>query len=166
MPKHKTRFSVTNRELTLAVAFAVMGFAFSTRTFLLWMNELNPFEGLIIYYIILYSSLYVLSKAGLTVFGLKITKVTQQIGLLMITFAFFVTVNFSSAWTTIATGGNPAAVSKIYWGDEDGCLFYLYGLVFPWASAEILRLLTYVVSPAALALIGSYFVSGKVKLGL
>lgn len=166
MPKHKTHFKLTGKEIWLAIALAVMGFVFSTRTFLLYMNGLNPFEGLIVYYIILYSSLYVLSKAGLTVFGFKITRFTQTMGLLMITFAFFVTVNFSSAWTTIATGGNPANVSTVYWQDEDGSLYFLYSILLPWASAEVIRILTYVVSPALLSLLGGFLVSGKIKLGV
>ena len=163
-PKRKTHFGLTGREIWLATALALMGFAFSTRTWLLWENTLNPIQGLIVYYIILYGSLFALSRLGLTVFGIKIDKPLQTFGLLCITFGFFCVVDMSSAWTTIATGGNTATVSPIYWQCEDGAVYYIWNLILPWASAEILRLLTYVFTPAVLALIGSYFVSGKIKL--
>lgn len=142
-----------------------MGFAFSARTWLGWLNGLNPLQGLIVYYIILYASLYVLSKAGLTVFGIKIDKPLQTFGLLLITFSFFITVNMSSAWTSIATGGNPKAVSSIYFQDEDGSAYFVWSLLFPMADPYILRLLTYAFTPFILSLVGGFLVRGKIKLG-
>jgi hypothetical protein len=157
-----TKLRVTSKEFTIAVILAFMGFVFSTRQFLLWLDAMNPLQGLIVYYVILYSSLYALSRMGLTVFGFKISKVSQSLGLLIITFAFFVTVNFSSAWTTIATGGNPNAVSTIYYQDEDGVLFWLWSQMVP--NVDLCRIMTYVVSPFILTLLGTLLVSGRIKI--
>jgi RsiW-degrading membrane proteinase PrsW (M82 family) len=84
---------LTEREAALAAAIGFMGFAFTTRTWLLWLNELNPIQGIIVYYVILYCALYLLSRLKLVVFGITIDEPIQTIGLLMVTFAFFSTGN-------------------------------------------------------------------------
>jgi hypothetical protein len=162
MPKHKTHFSVTNRELTLAVAFAVMGFAFSTRTWLLFLNGLNPLNGLIVYYIVLYASLYGLSRLGLVLFGVKIDKPLQTLGLLCITFAFFITVDWTSQYGANVTG-HPN-ISNIFLQDEDGMAWWAWSLIIP--NLELCRIMTFVVTPFLLALAGGALVSKKVRLGL
>jgi hypothetical protein len=128
------------------------------------MNQLNPLQGLVIYYIIVFITLYGLSKLGLTVFGLKISSVTQTLGLLMVAFAFFIVADWSSAWTNIAVYGNVQNVSTVYLQCEDGATYFVWSWLLPWADAEILRLLTYVFSPFVIALLGGLLVSKKIKL--
>lgn len=164
MPKHhhKTRFSVTNRELSLAVAFAVMGFAFSTRTWLLFLNGLSPLGGLLVYYLVLYASLYGLSRLGLVLFGVKIDKPLQTLGLLLITFSFFLTVDWTSQWGAIVTGH--LNISNIFLQDEDGVTFWAWSLLIP--NLEVCRIMAFVVTPFLLTLGGGALVSKKVRLGL
>lgn len=162
MPKHKTRFSITNRELTLAVAFAVMGFAFSTRTWLLFLNGLNPLNGLIVYYLVLYASLYGLSRLGLVLFGVKIDKPLQTLGLLCITFAFFITVDWTSQYGANITG-HPN-ISNIFLQDEDGVCFWAWNQIIP--DLYLCRIMAFTVTPFLLCLFGGALVSKKVRLGL
>lgn len=155
---------LTSKEIGLAVGLALMGFVFSTREFLLWLNVLNPFSGMIVYYLILFAVLYVLSRLDLVVFGFKIKNLQQTFGLLLITFAFFITVDFTSPYVQYVTMGNLTGASQIFYQCEDGAMWFLFSQVLPWASIEVIRLLTYVFTPFILTLIGGLLVSGKIHL--
>jgi hypothetical protein len=160
MKKH-THFKVTGKEVWLAVALAVMGFVFSTREYLLFLDSLSPFEGLIIYYVVLYISLYALSKLGLVIFGFKVQSLVQTAGLLMVTFSFFLVVDWTSGWVGIVTG--KPNISNVFLQDEDGAVWWLWSQVI--SNAELCRFATFVFTPFALALSGGLLVSKKVKLG-
>jgi hypothetical protein len=155
---------LTLREVSLAVAIAVLGFAFSAREWLLFLDSLDPFKGLIVYYVILYVCLYILSRLDLVVFGFKIKDAMQTLGLLMITFAFFICVDWESPYVQFATGRNVEGISPVLFQSEDGAVWFLWQSALPWLSVDALRLLTYVVTPLLLALVGGLLVSGKVQL--
>jgi len=155
---------ITGRELKLAVALALMGFVLSEARFILWLDTLNPLEGLIIYYIILYASLYTLSKAGLVVFNVRIEDPAQTFGLLLVTFSFFLTCDWESPYVQIITRGSIGNVSQVYWQAEDGACWYLWTVVMGVADIGLARILTFVVTPFALALIGCLFIEKKVQL--
>jgi hypothetical protein len=159
---HRTRFSVTNKEVALAVAFAVMGFFFSTRTWLLFLNGLSPLGGLIVYYLVLYLSLYALSQLGLVLFGVKIDKPLQTLGLLCITFAFFIVVDWTSQYGATVTG-HPN-ISVIFLQDEDGVTFWAWSQIV--SNIYLCRIMSFFVTPFLLCLLGGALVSKKVRLGL
>jgi hypothetical protein len=158
------KFELTGKEVSLAIVMAIMGFVFSTRQWILWMNTLTPFAGLVVYYIILYGAIYVLSKLGLTVFGIKIDDKLETLGLLMISFAFFIVVDWESAYIQYVTNGSLVGQSVVYLQSEDGAIWFLWSQLLPTLGAEVWRYLTYVLTPFALTLGGSLLVSGKVKL--
>jgi hypothetical protein len=158
---------LTEKEVALAVALAVLGFALSSRQWLLFLDGLNPFQGLIVYYLILYFSLYILSRLELVVFGFKIKEPLQTLGLLLITFAFFICVDWESPYVQLATRGSLETVGNItpvLFQSEDGATWFLWQQAFPWLQIETLRVLTYVLTPFVLTLIGGLLVSEKVKL--
>jgi len=152
------------RELWLAVAFALMGFAFSSREWLLFLDGLNPFQGLIVYYVIIFTSIFILSRLDLVVLGFRIRGLAQTIGLTLITFAFFITVDWESPYIQIATGRQPVDMSPVYFQAEDGAVWYAWSQILPTAGPDVLRVLTYVVTPLILALVGGFLVSEKVRL--
>lgn len=159
---------LTTREIALALAFAVLGFVFYTRTFLLAINTLNPVEGLIVYYIVIWSSLFILSKFDLVIFGIKIKSFQQTIGILLITFAFFVVVDWSSAYVQWATTGHFSGASGVFYQDEDGALWSLWSWLIPATSGVTIwidRVLAFSVSPAIIAVIGGFLTSKKPRLG-
>jgi len=165
MPKKsQNRFQLTGREFALAVVFAVMGLAFTARPFLLWMNGLNPLEGLIIYYIMLYAALYVLGKLGLVIFNIKIDDSQQTLGLLLITFAFFITVDMTSAYVQYVTTGSLTGMSNLFLQDEDGAVFWIWQQLLPWAGMNAWYLLTYAFTPFTLALSGGCLVTERIHL--
>jgi hypothetical protein len=159
--KHKLKLTV--KEFSLAIILAVMGLLFSTRGFIKFLDSVPVVVNFIIYYIILYSALFVLSKLGLTIFGFKIHHPLQTFGLLLITFAFFITVDWESPYVNIVTHGSAENVSRVYFGAEDGVTWSFWEWVGV-QSASFNRWLTYVVTPFFMALIGGYFVS-KTKIG-
>jgi hypothetical protein len=162
------KLKLTTREIALSLAFAVMGFVFYTRTFLLAINALNPIEGLFVYYIVIWSSLFVLSKLDLVVFGIKIKSLTQTIGLVLVTFSFFVVVDWSSAYVQWATTGHFTGASGIFYQDEDGFMWSVWSWIIPATSGVAIwidRVLAFSVSPAILAIFGGILTSKKPRLG-
>ena len=153
---------LTSKEFALAIVLAFMGFTFSTRQWLLFLSGLSPLEGLIIYYIILYASLYVLSRLDLVVLGIKIKEPLQTFGLLLITFAFFITVNFENPYVQLVTMGNTQGASPVFYGSEDGAVWFLVSQFV--SDIWLCRMLTFVVTPFLLTILGCLLVSGKIKI--
>jgi hypothetical protein len=164
MPGKSKKFELTGKEVSLAIVMAIMGFVFTTRPWILWLNTLTPFTGFVVYYIILYGAIYILSKLGLTVFGIKIEDKLESLGLLLITFAFFILVNWESAYIQYITNGSLAGQSVIYLQSEDGAVFWLWQQLLPSIGVEAWHYLTYVLTPFALALLGGLLISGKIRL--
>ncbi|MEM3875274.1 MAG: hypothetical protein QXU45_09120 [Candidatus Bathyarchaeia archaeon] len=156
---------LTSKEVMLAIAFALLGFALSSRQWILFLDSLNPLQGLIVYYVIIFTSIFVLSRMDLVVLGFKIRGVKQTLGLTLITFAFFIIVDWESPYIQAVTGRSVEAVSPVYFQCEDGAVWYAWSQLLPMAPVETLRLLTYVFTPLLLALLGGFLVSEKVKLG-
>ena len=82
------------RILKFVIAFALLGFLFSTKTMIIALNSLSPIKGLIIYYFILFITLELLQWFGLIIGGVKIQNIRQTIGELLIIFAFFIIVDY------------------------------------------------------------------------
>jgi hypothetical protein len=157
-------FKLTRREIYLALVFAVIGFFLTLRGFVGWLDVLTPLAGLVVYYVLLYSAIYVLSKFGLVIFGLRIEKPLQIIGLGLITFAFFMIVNWESEYVNLVTVGTSTGVSQAYWASEDGAVWYLWYHVVGVKDIEIARLLTFVLTPFLLALGGGFLLERKISL--
>lgn len=150
--------------LKIVFAFAVFGYIFSSRKFILFLNNLNPIAGLAFYYFQLFVVLEILQYFGLVIGGVKMTDLSQTIGQLLIIFAFFIIVDNESEWVQIVVGEKTKEKQncpKLYIQSEDGAVFYFWK-TFITQNEEILRLLTFVVTPAILATIGLYLTGGKV----
>jgi hypothetical protein len=155
---------LAKRELVLALCFALLGLIFYTRTFLNAINLLNPVEGLVIYYIVIWGSLFILSKFDLVIFGVKIKSFQQTFGVLLITFAFFIVVDWSSAYVQWATTGSFNGASGVLFQDEDGAVWALFSWLIPPVSNAAIwidRILAFSVTPAILAIIGGLLTSKK-----
>jgi hypothetical protein len=157
-------FKITKNELVLAITLAIGGFIFSSREFIVWLNHFNPLYGFTVYYIILYASLFVLSKFNLVIFGIKIKKPMQTLGLLLITFSFFLIVNWESCYVQTVLSGSCANVSNIYFGSEDGMTWWFWTTYVGITSVDLARLLTFVFTPFILTIIGGLLVDEKVKI--
>jgi hypothetical protein len=153
--------------LLLPVVFAILGFLFSTRTFIKNYNKLPPYGGLILYYIILTIVIITLEYFGLIIAGIEFMNFKHTLATLLIVFSFFIIVDWESCYINIVTEGNCKNVSNMYFASEDGAVYDLYNRVFP-NKHELNRILTYVVTPFILCLVGMLLLlpNQKVKLGI
>lgn len=150
--------------LKTATVFAILGYIFSSRQLIQFLNSLNPFQGLLFYYLQLFVTLEVLQYFGLVVGGVKMESLTQTIGQLLIVFAFFIIVDQESAWVAYVVGeeeGKPKDYPVVYTQAEDGAVYYLWS-TYVTPNPETARLLTFVVTPAALVVLGLMLTGGKV----
>lgn len=151
-----------NLILKTAGMFALLGWIFSSRSFILFLNQLNPFQGLLFYYLQLFVTLEVLQYFGLIIGGVPMTSLTQTIGELMMIFAFFILVDQESEWIQRVVGEKEKKEQhcpKVYLQAEDGATYYLWN-TYVTNNEEIVRFLTFVVTPAILVGIGLYLTGG------
>ena len=152
-----------NLVLKTAAAFAVIGYLFSSRQFILFLNRMNPFQGLLFYYLQLFVTLEVLQAFGLVIGGVKLQSLTQTLGELLMVFAFFILVDQESAWVAHVTGepeGKDKDYPVVYTQAEDGAVYYLW-TTYVTSNPDVARILTFVVTPAVFVAIGLVLTGGK-----
>jgi len=140
----------------LPLAFGLIGFLFSSKAWLMFISKLNPIVGLIIYYILLIVVIILLERFGLIVSGIKLDTISHTIGVVLIVFAFFITMDWQSCYVRAITG-NPCKEDTIYIYTEDGLVYYIWSRIF--TNLQVLRILTYVVTPVVLSLIGTLLIT-------
>ena len=143
--------------LKTAAVFALLGYVFSSRRFILFLNELNPLQGLLFYYIQLFVVLELLQYFGLVIGGVRLTTTMQTLGELMIVFAFFILVNQESSWVANVTEKKDFPV--IYTQSEDGAVYHFWS-TYVTKNPDVARLLTFVVTPVVLVSLGLYLTGG------
>lgn len=149
--------------LKTAGVFALLGYLFSSRKLILFLNSLNPFQGLLFYYLQLFVTLEVLQYFGLVIGGVKMQSLTQTIGELLMVFAFFIIVDQESAWVAYVVGENEGKTKDypvVYTQAEDGAVYYLWS-TYVTSNPETARLLTFVVTPTVLVVLGLLLTGGK-----
>ena len=139
---------ITNKEWTLVIVFTILGVFFSSKGILFFLESLNPFMGLIIYYGIITVTLLVLSYFEL----ITLKKPKQILGALFIIFAFFVIFNWENPYVQYVTKGNLDQASNVFYGSEDGATWYLWSNITD--SIDTIRVLTFIITPALLTLLG------------
>ena len=157
---------LTMKELCLAGVIAGLGFVFSMSEFLMFLNALNPLIGLLVNYGVVFGILFCLSRMDLVVLGFKIKKLSQTIGLMMVTFAFFITVGMSNPYVQYITTGSFDGASGVFYQGEDGAMWWLWSQLIPNTAGtlDLLRILVFIVTPCVLAMLGGLLVSEKVRL--
>jgi len=151
--------------LKLSVTFGFLGFIFSSRFWIKTIDKLTPAKGLLIYYIIIYISIYILAQLGLVIGHSKITNYIHTLGVVMILFSFFIIFNWESEYINIVTKGDfdNKKISKVYLQSEDGATFDFYYNITK--NVELSIILTFVVTPIVLTFVGSILIEKKIKLG-
>ena len=151
--------------IKLALTFGLLGFIFSSSGWIKKIDKLSPFKGLLVYYFIIYISVYVLARFGLIIGHSKITNYAHTLGVVMILFAFFIIFDWESEYINIVARGefDNRKVSKIYLQSEDGATFdFFYRLT---NNVELSRILTFIVTTIVLTFVGSMLIERKIKLG-
>lgn len=150
------------KQWSLPFILALLGFVFSTRTWILTLDSFNPVSGLFIYYIILTITLLALQYFGLIIDGVSFTGWRHLFGSILIIFSFFIVVDWTSCYDNLITKGNCDQLSSLFLSSEDGAVYYLWNKIFP--DPEMCRYLTYVLTPFVLSSIGILLITEKVRI--
>jgi len=155
---------ITKKELFLALAFGILGFLLSTRSFILFANGLNPFMGFLLYYAIVIASVFILSKLGLVIGSIKVKKVSQVIGMVLIFFAFFLIFNWTNQYFQFVVTGNTTGAANIFFNGEDGITYYFWNSIVGIHNMGIIRWLMFPLTAFVTALLGGLLVDEKINL--
>ena len=149
-------------KLKLATIFAIIGFLVTTRWWITMVNDHSPLKGIVFYYILITITVYILERLGLVINGVEFTDLRHAIGSAMILFSYFIVIRWQSCYMNMVIDDN-CDVNNIYLHSEDGATYYLWSKFIK--DPRIIRILTYVVTPFILTLVGGMLVTQKVKLG-
>jgi ABC-type branched-subunit amino acid transport system permease subunit len=142
--------------LRLAAAFAFVGFVFTSKTWLRWLHSLGPEHGLVVKWIAILVTIFLLDFADPT---LKLEHKTQAIGVVMVLAAFNMIFNYQSEWIDESGSENVQVQTP------DGALYHRartdLGL-----NPEPARLFVFVLVPFLLVFFGSRLVRNGTKLNL
>lgn len=156
---------ISRRDVGLAFAIFVIGYVFNSRFWLLFLNDLDPFAGFVVYYIVLYGGLFTLSRLDLIVFAPKVNDIQGTIGLVLMWFGFQATIGWSNPYVQYVTTGSFSGASVLYFQCEDGISWQFVTQILGIGNIELAWVLAFAVVPAIVALLGLTLVGGKVKVG-
>lgn len=128
--------------LKLAVAFVVMGYIFTHKLWLNWLGSLSPEVGLLVKQVIIAGLIYNLHHLDGSIKPFHI----YALGIYLIYLAFQIIFNYQSKW--IKESGSDAVEEQT----PDGVLYHNARHLI--TDPEIARLVTFVLVPASLVLIG------------
>jgi hypothetical protein len=161
-----SKLKLESREIKLAVILGILGFIFSMRAWIMFLDKQTVLVGFLIYYGILYITLLILSKLGFVMLGKKVGNWKQSMGILLIMFSFFIIFNWESPYVNLVAKGNIDNVSPIYFQAEDGITWSFYQDTLGVKDIETNRLLTFVLTPTITGLLGGYLLMNKPKVSL
>lgn len=156
--------------ITLGIIFGIAGLILTMASVILWLNSLSVLMGFLVYEIMIFVFLWLLSKIGLAIHNTSIKSLNQVIGLWLIQFALFIIIDYTSCGIAIVTVTGTwltshsatscsGIVPTIYTESEDGVIWYLWANVIN--NVFIDRILTYGITPAALAILGGLLMRGR-----
>ncbi len=131
--------------LRLAATIGLLGFVFTSRQWLQWLHTLGPEMGLFIKHVTILLSIFLLSIVDPRI---KFVHHGQAFGVLFLYMAFVMIFNYQSDWIQDIDSDNV--------GDQtvDGAVYRRSREILK-LNPEMSRLLTFVVIPFLLVLVGS-----------
>lgn len=137
--------------IRLAAVIGLLGFVFTSRPWLQWLHTLSPEVGLFIKHVTILISIFILSNVDPRI---KFVHHGQAVGVLLMYVSFVMIFNYQSGWIQDAKADNV--------GDQtiDGAVYHRFRETLK-LSPEMSRLLTFVVIPFVLVLVGSKLVNSK-----
>lgn len=159
------------RLLVLPIVFALLGFIFSARPWIKFLDRQSPPVGLLIYYTIIFTTLMLLQHFGLIVADVKFDSVAHALGALLIIFSFFVIFSWESYYiaqvvddvsedATQQRATSTSVVSNVYLESEDGSVYYFWYNIMGY-SVELSRKLTYILTPFVLTILGLLLIKNR-----
>jgi hypothetical protein len=137
--------------IRLAAVIALLGFVFTSRPWLQWLHTLGPETGLFIKHVTILLSIFVLSRVDPRI---KFVHHGQAVGVLLLYISFVMIFNYQSDWIQDIKAENV--------GDQtiDGAIYNRSKEILK-LNPEMSRLVTFVVIPFILVLVGSKLVNSK-----
>lgn len=142
--------------LRLALAFALVGLIFTSRTWLRWLHTLPPEAGLLVKYASILFVILFFTWADPTV---KLVHKKQALGALLLYMSFNIIFNYQSEWIDDSGSSNVGKQTP------DGALYHRAKNTLN-LDPELARILTFVVVPFALVMFGSRLVRNGSKVNL
>lgn len=147
----------------LGLAFAILGWCLTTRSWLKWANRFNPIVGLFIYYGMVALILGILASANLVVAGIPIDTPSKILGSVLIIFSFFIVVNLESAFV-VEELNDSTSIPSLYLHSEDGAVYEFWSHFT--SNRQLRRFLTFVLTPLILATVGGWLLVDRPTLSL
>lgn len=137
--------------IRLAAVIALLGFVFTSRPWLQWLHTLGPETGLFVKHVTILMSIFILSHIDPRI---KFVHHSQAFGVLLVYISFVMIFNYQSDWIQDIKADNV--------GDQtiDGAIYHRTREVLN-LSPEMSRLLTFVVIPFILVLVGSRLINTR-----
>lgn len=127
----------------LAGVVAAVGFVFTSKPWLQWLNKFGPEAGLVIKNLIIVAIIFMIHSIDQ---GVNLPKV-KNLGFFMIYMAFMMIFNYQSKW--ISDAGAPNVESQT----PDGATYHRVQTIFNF-SPELSRVITFVMIPFLLVFLG------------
>lgn len=155
-------YGVTVKELITAISLAILGFIFTTKPYINFINNMTPPTGYFFNLIMFYAFILILSYLGMTFIGFKIDRWDKVFGMFFITYAMLLITNFNSPYFNLSLGYPIENISNIYFQSADGAVWFLWLKL--WDNMVFLRMMTYVFTPFALVCIGGFLIKDEVQV--
>lgn len=144
---------MTHQPLRLAAAIATAGFIFTSRPWLRWLNTLSPEMGLLVKNVIIFLIVYGLHYVD----GLVGTPHIQALGILLVYMGFTLVFDYQSQW--IVDAGAPEVEKQT----PDGAIYERARTTLG-LSPDTARIVTFVIVPFVIVLIGSHLNRSKIRI--
>jgi hypothetical protein len=142
--------------LRLALAFAAMGFIFTSRTWLKWLHTFSPETGLALKHVAILVAIIILNYLDTSI---KLEYKTGALGIFLVYLAFMIVFNYQSKWV------EDAGSSNVQDQTPDGVL-YLRARTNLNLNPDLARIVTFVLVPFVLVITGSHLLRRGQKLNL
>jgi hypothetical protein len=148
--------------LLIPTVLATSGFIVSTNSWITFVNNLSSCHAIILRYFVIIMLLLILRKMGVTIREIEFDTIGHVIGSVLIIFSFFIIFNFSSCYYNELLNGECYSVPELYLASEDGIVYNFWKRYTK--NTNNLRILTYMVTPFLLTLIGIFLIQKKISL--
>lgn len=140
----------------LALTFAVMGLIFTSRTWLQWLHTFSPEAGLAIKHAAILLAIIILNYSDNSI---KLEYKTGALGIFLVYMAFMIIFNYQSKWV------EESGSSNVQDQTPDGVI-YLRARTNLNLNPDLARIVTFVLVPFILAIMGSRLLRRGQKLNL
>ena len=144
---------MTHQPLRLAAAIATAGFIFTSRPWLRWLNTLSPEAGLLVKNVVIFLTVFILHYVD----GLVGPPHRQALGILMVYMGFTLVFNYQSRWI------EDSGAVEVEKQTPDGALYERARTTLG-VSPDAARILTFVVAPFVLVLVGAKLKRGTIRI--